>query len=57
MNEDPVGAAARGLGRGRERSHPLDLVAQELQPHRPLGDPRVDVDDAAADGELAAVHD
>ena len=54
---DPLGVAERALGEGREPAHRLDLVAEQLDPHRPLLGRRVDVEDAAADGELAALLD
>ena len=54
---DPLGLAERALGEGREPAHRLDLVAEQLDPHRPLLGRRVDVEDAAADGELAALLD
>ncbi len=54
---DPLGVAERALGEGREPAHRLDLVAEELDPHGALLGRRVDVEDAAADGELAALLD
>ncbi len=54
---DHPGLAKRALGEGREPAHRLDLVAEQLNPHRPLLGRRVDVEDAAADGELAALLD
>ena len=54
---DPLGVAERALGEGREPAHRLDLVAEELDPHRPLLGRREDVEDAAADRELAALLD
>ena len=54
---DPLGLAQRALGEGREPAHRLDLVAEQLDPHRPLLGRRVDVEDAAADRELAALLD
>ena len=54
---DPLGVAERALGEGREPAHRLDLVAEELDPHRPLLGRREDVEDAAAQGELAALLD
>ena len=54
---DPLGLAERALGEGREPAHRLDLVAEQLDPHRPLLGRREDVEDAAADGELAALLD
>ena len=54
---DPLGVAERALGEGREPAHRLDLVAEELDPHGALLGRRIDVEDAAADGELAALLD
>ena len=54
---DPLGVAQRALGEGREPAHRLDLVAEQLDPHRALLGRREDVEDAAADGELAALLD
>ncbi len=54
---DPLGVAERALGEGREPAHRLDLVAEELDPHRALLGGAEDVEDAAADGELAALLD
>ena len=45
----------RPLGEGRECAHLLDLVAAELDPERLAAGGREDVDEAAADGELAAL--
>ena len=52
---DPLGLAQRALGEGREPAQRVDLVAEQLDPHRPLLGRRVDVENAAADGELAAL--
>ncbi len=54
---DPLGVAQRALGEGREPAHRLDLVAEQLDPHGALLGRRIDVEDAAADGELAALLD
>ena len=54
---DPVGLAERALGEGREQAQRLDLVVEQVDAHRPLLGGRVDVEDPAADGELAAVVD
>ena len=45
----------RALGERRERADRLDLVAEELDPKRLAARGREDVEDAAADGELAAL--
>jgi hypothetical protein len=54
---DPLGLAEGALGEGGEPAHRLDLVAEQLDPHGALLGCRVDVEDAAADRELAAVLD
>jgi hypothetical protein len=54
---DHLGLAEAALGEGREPAHRLDLVAEELDPHGAVLGRRVDVEDAAADGELAALLD
>ena len=54
---DPLGLAQRALGEGREPADRLDLVAEQLQAGRPLLGRREDVEDAAADRELAALLD
>ena len=54
---DPLGVAERALGEGREPAHRLDLVAEQLDPHRPLLGCREGVEDAAANGELSALGD
>ena len=54
---DPLGLAERALGEGREPAHRLDLVAEQLEPHGALLGRREDVEDAAADRELAALLD
>ena len=54
---DPLRLAERALGEGREPADRLDLVAEQLEPRRAvLGRPE-DVEDVAADRELAAVLD
>ena len=53
----PLGVAERALGEDREPAQRLDLVAEQLDPDRPLLGRRVDVEDPAADGELAALLD
>ena len=45
----------RALGERREGAHLLDLVAEELDAQRLAARRREDVDDPAADGELAAL--
>ena len=47
----------RSLRERRERADGLDLVAEQLDPERVATGGRVDVDDPAADGELAALLD
>ena len=47
----------RALVGDREHPHLADLVTPELHAHRVLGGRREDVEDAAADGELAALAD
>jgi hypothetical protein len=47
----------RALGGGVEEAQRLDLVAEELQAHRPLARGREDVHDAAAEAPLADLHD
>ena len=47
----------RALRERGERAHGLDLVAEELDPERLAARGREDVDETAADGELAAVVD
>ena len=47
----------RALRERRERTHRLDLVAEEVDPERLAARRREDVDDAAAHRELAAVVD
>ena len=50
---DRVPAVERALGLGVERPDRLDLVAEELDPDRVGGVGREDVEDAAAEAELA----
>ena len=47
----------RPLGEGRERAHLLDLVSEQLHAQRLASGRREDVDDASANGELAALVD
>ena len=47
----------RALREGGEPAQRFDLVAEQLDPHRPLLGRRVDVEDPAAHGELAALGD
>ena len=47
----------RALGGRVEEAQRLDLVAEELQAHRPLARGREDVDDAAAEAPLPDLHD
>ena len=54
---DALGLLERALGEGREPGQPLDLDVEQLAAHRALLGGRVDVEDVAADGELAAVLD
>ena len=54
---DPLGVAEGALGEDREPPQRLDLVAEQLHPHRPLLGRRIDVEDAAADRELAPLLD
>ena len=54
---DHVGLAERALGEGREPAQRLDLVVEQVDADRALLRRRVDVEQAAADGELAAVLD
>ena len=54
---DPLRLAERALGEGREPADRLDLVAEQLQPRGPLLGRRKDVEDAAADRELAPLLD
>ncbi len=49
---EPVQCA---LGEGRERAQRLDLVAEELHPHRLAARRREDVHDPAANGELPSL--
>ena len=55
IDDGAVDRMQRPLGEGRERAHLLDLVAVELDPERLAARRREDVDEAAADGELAAL--
>ncbi len=52
-----LGGARRALVGDREEADLLDVVAPELDPDRVLLGRREDVEDAAADGELAALLD
>ena len=52
-----VDLAQRPLRERRERADALDLVAEELDPQRLAAGRREDVDEPAADGELAALLD
>ena len=49
------GVTERALGEGREPAHRLDLVAEELDPGRPVLGRGEDVEDSAAHGELPAL--
>ena len=51
----PLGLLQRALGEGREPGEPLDLDVEQLAAHGPLLGGRVDVEDVAPDGELAAL--
>ncbi len=55
VDHRPVDRMQRPLGERRERPHLLDLVAVELDSERLPAGGREDIDDAAADGELAAL--
>ena len=55
VDHGPVDRMKRALGKGRERAHLLDLVAVELDAERLAARGREDVEEAAADGELAAL--
>ena len=55
MDDGAVDRMQRPLGEGGERAHLLDLVAVELDPERLAAGRREDVDEPAADGELAAL--
>ena len=54
---DGVGVAERALGERREPAQRLDLVVEQVDADGALLGGRVDVEQAAADGELAAVLD
>ena len=54
---DPLGLAERALGEGREPADRLDLVAEQLEPRGAVLGRREDVEDVAADRELAALLD
>ena len=54
---DHVGLAERALRERREPAQRLDLVVEQVDADRALLGRRVDVEQAAADGELAAVLD
>ena len=54
---DPLRLAERALGEGREPADRLDLVAEQLEPGGPVLGRAEDVEDAAADRELAALLD
>ncbi len=54
---DRVGVAERALGEGREPAQRLDLVVEEVDADGALLRRRVDVQQPAADGELAALLD
>ncbi len=53
----PLDLLKRALGEGGEEGQALDLDVEQLAAHRPLLGGRVDVEDVAADGELAALLD
>ena len=57
VDERLVDGVQRALRERRERAHGLDLVAEELDAERLPAGRREHVDDAAADGELAALLD
>ena len=54
---DRVGLPQRALGERREPAQRLDLDVEQVDADRPVLGGRVDVEDAAAHGELAAVLD
>ena len=54
---DAVGVAERALGEGREPAQRLDLVAEQVDPDGAVLGRREQVEQAAADRELAAVLD
>ncbi len=54
---DALRVRERSLREGREPAQRLDLVAEQLDPDRPLLGRGVDVEDAAAHGELPALED
>ena len=54
---DRLGLAQAALGEGREEADRLDLDVEEVDAHRAVLGGRVEVEDAAADGELPAVVD
>ena len=54
---DRLGLAQAALGEGGEEADRLDLDVEEVDAHRAVLGGRVEVEDAAADGELAAVVD
>ena len=54
---DRLGLAQAALGEGREEADRLDLDVEEVDADRAVLGGRVEVEDAAADGELAAVVD
>ena len=54
---DALRVLQRALREGGEPAQRLDLVAEQLDAHGPLLGRRVDVEDAAAHGELAALDD
>ena len=54
---DELGVAERALGEGGEPAQRLDLVVEQVDADRALLRRRVDVEQPAADGELAAVLD
>ena len=51
----PLGLLQRALGERREPGEPLHLDVEQLAAHRALLGGRVDVEDVAANGELAAL--
>ena len=54
---DSLGLAERALGEGRKPADRLDLVAEQLEPRGAVLGRRKDVEDAAADRELAPLLD
>ena len=54
---DPLHVLGGALGLGVEAARALDHVAEEVDPHRTARARRIEVDEPAADGELAGLGD